>query len=87
MIFEKHPGPIFNKLNMTCVQGNFHQGDHREFQARSVGKQCVANSIIAIIYSTVLPLKNWEAKNLDSILRSGDRLYSRINSKHEFASE
>ena len=35
---EKNPGPIFNKLNMTCVQENFHQGDHREFQARSVGK-------------------------------------------------
>ena len=69
---------------MTCVQGNFPHGDHREFQARSVGKQCVANSIIAIIYSTVLPLKNWEAKNLDSILRSGDRLYSRINSKHDY---
>ena len=82
---ERNSGPILNKFNMTSVLGNLYQGDHREFQARSVGKQCVANSIIAIIYSTVLPLKNWEAKNLDAILRSGDRLYSRINSKqHDY---
>ena len=81
---EENPGPTFSKLNMTCLVGNFHQGDHKEFHAKSVGKQCVANSIIAIIYSTILPLKSWEAKNLDVILRSGDRLYSRINSQHGY---
>ena len=32
----------------------------------------------------MLPLKSWEAKNLDAILRSGDRLYSRINSQHYY---
>ena len=32
----------------------------------------------------MLPLKSWEAKNLDAVLRSGDRLYCRINSQHDY---
>ena len=74
---EMNPGPAHRSI--TRVQGNFHQGDQKEFQSRSAGKQCVTNSIMAIIYSTVLPIKYWEPKHLDEIFRIGDRLYRRIN--------
>ena len=39
---------------------------------------------MAITYSTVLPIKYWEPKYLDGILRIGDRLYRRINSPHYY---
>ena len=63
---EMNPGPTHRSI--TAVQGNFHQGDQKEFQSRSAGKQCVTNSIMAIIYSTVLLIKYWELKHLDEIL-------------------
>ena len=40
---EMNPGPTHRSI--TTVQGNFHQGDQKEFQSRSAGKQCVTNSI------------------------------------------
>ena len=49
---EVNPGPTTGKLCVTAVQASFHQGDPKKFHERSVGKQCVTNSIIAIIYST-----------------------------------
>ena len=81
---EVNPGPTTGKLCVTAVQASFHQGDHKKFHERSVGKQCVTNSIIAIIYSTRLPIKYWEPKHLDEILRIGDRFYRRINSPHDY---
>ena len=54
---EMNPGPTQSKFTITTVHGNFHQGDHKQFQGLSVGKQCVTNSMMAIIYSTILPLK------------------------------
>ena len=50
-----NPGPTHRSI--TTVQGNFDQGDQKEFRSNSGGKQCVTNSIMAIIYSTVLPIK------------------------------
>ena len=54
--------------SITTVQGNFHQSNQKELQSRSAEKRCVTNSIMAIIYSTVLPIKYWEPKHLDEIL-------------------
>ena len=59
---EMNPGPTHGSI--TTVQGNFHQGGQKEFKSRSARKQCVTNSIMAIIYSTVLPIKYWEPKHL-----------------------
>ena len=81
---EMNPGPTPSLLSITTVQGSFHQGDPRKFQGKSVGKQCVTNSIMAIIYSNILPMKYWEQKHLDEILRIGDRLYQRINCPHDY---
>ena len=63
---EMNPGQTHRSI--TTVQGNFHQGDQNEFQSRSAGKQCVTNSIMAIIYSMVLQIKYWEPRHLDEIL-------------------
>ena len=80
---EMNPDPTHRSI--TTVQENFHQGDQKEFKSNnSAGKQCVTNSIMAIIYSTVLPIKYWEPKHLDEILQIGDRLYRRINSPHYY---
>ena len=81
---EMNPGPTPGNLSITTVQGSFHQGDPKQFQGKSVGKQCVTNSIMAIIYSNMLPMKYWEQKHLDEILRIGDRLYQRINCSHAY---
>ena len=44
----------------------------------------LTNSSMAIIYSSMLPIKYWVQKNLDEILRIGDRLYNRINCPHDY---
>ena len=64
---EMNPGPTASNLSVTTVQGSFHQGDPEKFQGKSVGKQCVTNSIMAIIYSNMLPVQYWDPKNLDEI--------------------
>ena len=81
---EMNPGPKHSNLSVTTVQGIFHQGDPEKFHGKSVGKQCVINSIMAIIYSTMLPIKYWKPENLDEILIFGDRLYNRINCPHDY---
>ena len=64
------------------VRGTFHQGDHRF--SKSMGKQCVANSVIAIIYTNIVPLNEWETEDLDSILIAGNVLYKSINLPHDY---
>ena len=81
---EMNPGPTPNNLSFTTVQGNFHQGDPEKFQGKSLGKQCVTNSIMAIIYSIMLPIRYWEPENLDEILIIGDMLYNKINCPHAY---
>ena len=81
---EMNPGPTPNNLSITTVKGNFHQGDPEKFQGKSVGKQCVTNSIMAIIYSIMLPIKYWQPENLDEILIIGDILYNKINCPHDY---
>ena len=63
---EMNPGPTHRSI--TTEHRNFHQGDQKEFKSNSAGKQCVTKSIMAIIYSTVLPIKYWELKHLEEIL-------------------
>ena len=81
---EMNPGPTPGNLAITTVKGSFHQGDPKQFQGKSVGKQCVTNSLMAIIYSNILPMKYWKQKHLDEILRIDDKLYQRINCSHVY---
>ena len=71
-------------VSLSSVKGNWHQGDTKEFSPHSVGKQCVANSCVALIYATVLSMEKWISQHLDLILRKGEDLYNKINSSHDY---
>ncbi|XP_041461895.1 uncharacterized protein LOC121413207 [Lytechinus variegatus] len=58
------------------AQGTFHQGDMRF--GDSAGKQCVANSLSALLYSKMKNANDWDNKDLDKILANGDELYRYI---------
>ncbi|XP_071963825.1 uncharacterized protein [Antedon mediterranea] len=62
--------------NITVAQGNFNQGNYR-FGFAS-GKQCVANSLVAILYSTKRNGNDFYTKDLDTILTLGNELYRYI---------
>ena len=59
------------------VTGSFHQADVTSFSENSRGRQCLANSVAAAIYSTQLPINMWTSSTLDRILVAGDELYLR----------
>ena len=69
-------------MSLHNVRGTFHQGNRRF--AESMGKQCVPNSIMAIIYTNILPLNQWKTEHLDSILIAGDTLYKYIDIQHDY---
>ena len=56
----------------TPVRGNYHQG-HYTF--KHSGVQCVPNSVVSVIYSTIKDVHSWTPDDLDSILYVGDKLY------------
>ena len=56
------------------VQGNFHQGDFKQFSYESVGVQCSCNALVMLckvnsIFHNLMP------RHLDDVLRTGDNLY------------
>ncbi|XP_071795571.1 uncharacterized protein [Asterias amurensis] len=55
------------------AQGSFHQGDQRFGVHR--GKQCVANSLVSIMYCMKKEVKDWKCGDIDNILRTGNELY------------
>ena len=68
-----------SKLIEKVVKGSFHQGDTSVFGQNSVGRQCVANCVIAGLYNSIVLVSNWTTHNLDNILLSGDKLYKSIS--------
>jgi Herpesvirus tegument protein, N-terminal conserved region len=56
------------------VRGSFHQGDAR-FNARSRGRQCTANAVVAAALTFAIPPEHWDTLHMDNILLEGDRLY------------
>ena len=62
----------------------FQQGDSIRFWESSVGKQWVANSVMAIRYATFLTVEDWRSNDVDSILVNGDKLYSKIDTSYDF---
>ena len=68
-----------SKLIENVVKGSFHQGDTSVFHQNSVGRQCVANCVIAGLYNSIVLVSNWTSHNLDNILRCGDKVYKSIS--------
>ncbi|XP_071509191.1 uncharacterized protein [Diadema antillarum] len=57
----------------SIAQGNFNQGHYRFGVSR--GKQCTANSLVAILYSAKKNANEFDAQDLDKILTLGNQLY------------
>ena len=68
-----------SKFIENVVKGSFHQGDTSVFGQNSVGRQCVANCVIAGLYNSIVLVSNWTSHNLDNILWCGDKLYKSIS--------
>ena len=63
------------------LRGTFHQGDTVRF-GTNAGKQCVANSFVAILGSKIKPIAQWDSQYLDSVLVSGNDLYTYIHGRN-----
>ncbi|KAL6455399.1 hypothetical protein MHYP_G00361430 [Metynnis hypsauchen] len=63
-------------LAPSRVIGSFHQG-HLRFGVNA-NKQCVTNSVTAIMISRVKNVLTWTTRDLDDVLLNGDHFYSRI---------
>ena len=74
---------LINKMYAT-IRDTFHQGDIWVFPPESVGKQCVANCAMAIIYTSVMTVDQWQSEHLDCILVTGNKLYLTIHSSHDY---
>ena len=73
---ETNPGPAVYHIvdpNLT-VCADFSQGDSNRF-GPSAGKQCVAMSITAIVYSQIENVNSWNSSSLNNILLQGNILY------------
>ena len=71
-------------INQKCqkfVLGEFHQGSLHHFPPSSVGRQCVPNSLIALLLARIFPPRSWDPLSINCILESGDELYRNIYQK------
>ncbi len=76
---EENPGPtVYDVVDPTkTICANFNQGDTK-FRGNA-GKQCVAMSLTAIIYSHNINVNAWGSSLLNDILCTGNSLYSFIS--------
>ena len=69
------------KYDIVYLKATLHQGDEVHFTDYSRGRQCVANSVVAIALSKICAIKEWTTEHLDSILKAGDVLYQQVHPK------
>ena len=62
-----------NEKERKILQGSCHQA-HPKFGS-SAGKQCVMNSLAALMYSKVKPTPEWNIQDVDVVLNTGNELY------------
>ena len=67
--------------SQLIVQGSFHQGSLRF--GNNIGKQCVANCLVALIHGKVKMVDKWDQAYLDNILIEGNDLYSLIHGTND----
>ena len=70
--------------DIVYIHATLHQGDEVHFMDYSRGRQCVANSVVAIALSKICAIKEWTTEHLDSILKTGDVLYQQVRPKEFF---
>ena len=77
------PGPHPPSHGYVILTGSHHQGDTSTFCAKSAGKQCVANSVIACIKASATNFGKWVQADMDMILQEGDNLYLAIKTSQD----
>ncbi|XP_033725385.1 uncharacterized protein LOC117315345 [Pecten maximus] len=60
-------------IHKKVIQGHFHQGHPRFLE--NAGKQCVLNSLSALLHNSEKNVSQWTAVDLDHTLVKGDELY------------
>ncbi|CAB3983453.1 ATP-dependent DNA helicase PIF1 [Paramuricea clavata] len=77
---EENPGPtVYDVVDPTkTICADFSQGNTKKFR-QNAGKQCLAMSLTAIIYSHITNANAWDSTVLNSILCAGNNLYSFIS--------
>ena len=50
----------------------------------SAGTKCVTNCVMATIYATIVHVVQWNTRDLDGILHTGNRLYMKIPKTYEY---
>ena len=76
---------MMSVISEDTVRGTFHQGDSSHFSDDTLGRQCMANAVAAVVYATMLPMNYWNPPAIDRILIAGDELYRRrCNHQYEY---
>ena len=72
------------KPDKCVAKGSFHQGNTNLFSVESAGKQCVTNSVIALVYHQQIPINAWNMEHLDDVLFNGNLLYLNIRKREDY---
>lgn len=72
----QQPDPLWPVV--SSVSASFHQGSSLYLHSAWVGSQCTTMALVAVTLSTVTPVFHWARKELDTILRYGDRNHGSI---------
>ena len=77
---------MISSLTKCMQQSEVHfiKETYKFFPPESVGKQCVTNCAMAIIYTSVMPVDQWQSEHLDCILVTANKLYLTIHSSHDY---
>ena len=67
----------FNYRFVKLMQGTFHQVNPRF--GETAGLQCVCNSLMSIVWSSIKHISYWRLQDLDNILINGDILDKSLN--------
>ena len=68
----------------NMLRASIHWGDHTTLSHKSVGCHFVANSMLAILQASIQHPNQWTTSSLDTFMYEGHKLYSSIDTNHEF---
>ncbi|XP_070559937.1 uncharacterized protein [Ptychodera flava] len=80
---EKNPGPVFPTTVLSyptkrVITGNLHQGSFKYLLSATGTSTCMTNSLVALAYSQILGMPDWNSAVIDSILDMGKALYDKV---------
>ena len=76
---ESNPGPIEGCNSQKTLSGTLSQGAYKFIKDNGINT-CMANSVSAIIYSTILSPEFWMQNDIDYVLDQGHDIYKHLHS-------